>query len=71
MPADRKRLEPLIRGGAYPPHDRNGLPNYVPPKNMAVKKRLAACKAECPCGPRQQVPWDYPVNPASTFEAFS
>ena len=39
--AARKYLEPLIRGEAYPPYGRDGLPNYVTLKNVAVKKKLA------------------------------
>ena len=39
--AARKYLEPLIRGEAYPPYDRDGLPTYVTLKNVAVKKKLA------------------------------
>ena len=38
--AARKYLEPLIRGEAYPPYGRDGLPNYVSLKNVAVKKKL-------------------------------
>ena len=40
--AARKYLEPLIRGEAYPPYGRDGLPAYVSLKNVAVKKTLAA-----------------------------
>ena len=39
--AARKYLEPLIRGEAYPPYGRDGLPKYVALKNVAVKKKLA------------------------------
>ena len=39
--AARKYLEPLIRGEAYPPYGRDGLPKYVSLKNVAVKKKLA------------------------------
>ena len=39
--AARTYLEPLIRGEAYPPYGRDGLPNYVSLKNVAVKKKLA------------------------------
>ena len=42
--AARKYLEPLIRGEAYPPYGRDGLPNYVTLKNVAVKKKLPAWK---------------------------
>ena len=38
--AARKYLEPLIRGEAYPPYGRDGLPSYVSLKNVAVKKKL-------------------------------
>jgi 6-phosphofructokinase 1 len=39
--AARRYLEPLIRGEAYPPYGRDGLPGYVTLKNVAVKKKLA------------------------------
>ncbi|TPW11545.1 MAG: 6-phosphofructokinase, partial [Halothiobacillaceae bacterium] len=35
----RRYLEPLIKGEDYPPY-RNGLPDYVTLKNVAVAKRL-------------------------------
>ncbi len=38
--AARTYLEPLIRGEAYPPYGRDGLPTYVSLKNVAVKKKL-------------------------------
>ena len=38
--AARTYLEPLIRGEAYPPYGRDGLPSYVSLKNVAVKKKL-------------------------------
>ena len=38
--AARKYLEPLIRGEAYPPYGRDGMPKYVALKNVAVKKKL-------------------------------
>ena len=38
--AARAYLEPLIRGEAYPPYGRDGLPSYVTLKNLAVKKKL-------------------------------
>ncbi len=38
--AARAYLEPLIRGEAYPPYGRDGLPSYVSLKNVAVKKKL-------------------------------
>jgi ATP-dependent phosphofructokinase / diphosphate-dependent phosphofructokinase len=37
----RRYLAPLIQGEDYPPY-RNGLPDYVRLKNVAVPKRLAA-----------------------------
>ena len=37
--ACREYLQPLIAGEAYPPY-KNGLPQYVELKNIAVKKRL-------------------------------
>ena len=40
--AARKYLEPLIRGEAYPPYGRDGLPKYVELRNTAVKKKLPA-----------------------------
>jgi 6-phosphofructokinase 1 len=39
-PAARRYLEPLIRGEAYPPYDRHGLPKYVRLHNVLVKKKL-------------------------------
>ena len=38
----RTYLEPLIRGEAPLPYGRDGLPNYVSLKNVAVKKKLPA-----------------------------
>ncbi|WP_133000469.1 6-phosphofructokinase [Luteimonas arsenica] len=40
--AARKYLEPLIRGEAYPPYRRDGLPKYVELRNTPVKKKLPA-----------------------------
>ncbi|MGA8258847.1 MAG: 6-phosphofructokinase [Arenicellales bacterium] len=37
----REYLAPLIKGEDYPPY-RNGLPEYVRPKNVLVKKKLKA-----------------------------
>lgn len=37
----RAYLEPLIRGEAYPPYGKDGLPVYVAPKNERVKPKLA------------------------------
>jgi 6-phosphofructokinase 1 len=39
--AARKYLQPLIRSEAPLPYGRDGLPNYVALKNVAVKKKLA------------------------------
>jgi 6-phosphofructokinase 1 len=38
--AARRYLAPLIVGEAYPPY-RNGLPEYVKLRNVAVPKRLS------------------------------
>ncbi len=38
--ACRRYLEPLISGEDYPPY-RNGLPDYVRLRNIAVDKKLA------------------------------
>ncbi|MBS0430988.1 MAG: 6-phosphofructokinase [Proteobacteria bacterium] len=38
----RNYLSPLIRGEAPPPYGRNGLPEYVALKNVAVSKKLPA-----------------------------
>ena len=38
--AARRYLEPLIRGEAPPPYGRNGIPNYVVLKNVALKEKL-------------------------------
>ncbi|HEY9111329.1 MAG TPA: 6-phosphofructokinase [Rhodanobacteraceae bacterium] len=38
--AARKYLSPLIRGEAPPPYGKNGLPEYVALKNVAVRKKL-------------------------------
>lgn len=38
--AARRYLSPLIRGEAYPPYGRDGLPKYVTLKNVAVGKLL-------------------------------
>jgi len=37
--ACRRYLEPLIGGEAYPPY-RNGLPDYVRIKGIAVRRKL-------------------------------
>jgi 6-phosphofructokinase 1 len=42
--AARRYLEPLIRGEAYPPYDRHGLPKYVQLKNQLVSKKLPPFK---------------------------
>ena len=41
-PAARRYLEPLIRGEAPPPYRRDGIPDYVVLKNVAVPPRLPA-----------------------------
>ncbi len=38
--ACRRYLEPLIRGEAYPPYGRDGLPAYVQLRNVPVAKKL-------------------------------
>jgi 6-phosphofructokinase 1 len=40
--AARGYLEPLIRGEAYPPYGRNGLPDYRVPQGRSVAPRLPA-----------------------------
>ena len=40
--AARRYLEPLIRGEAPPPYDRNGVPKYVELKNVLVPRKLPA-----------------------------
>lgn len=40
--AARRYLEPLIRGEAYPPYGRDGVPKYVELKNRLVAKKLGA-----------------------------
>lgn len=40
--AARRYLEPLIRGEAYPPYERHGLPRYVRLRNVLVKPLLPA-----------------------------
>ncbi|KRE96519.1 6-phosphofructokinase [Frateuria sp. Soil773] len=40
--AARRYLSPLIRGEAPPPNGRDGLPDYVRLKNVAVAKKLPA-----------------------------
>lgn len=42
--AARKYLEPLIRGESPPPYGRDGIPNYVALKNVAVKQKLPVWK---------------------------
>jgi hypothetical protein len=39
--ACRRYLEPLIAGEAYPPY-RNGLPDYVRIKGVAVRRKLTS-----------------------------
>lgn len=40
--AARRYLEPLVRGEAYPPYGRDGLPKYVALRNRLVARRLPA-----------------------------
>ncbi|HEX7370989.1 MAG TPA: 6-phosphofructokinase [Rhodanobacteraceae bacterium] len=40
--AARRYLAPLIRGEAPPPYGKNGVPEYVALKNVAVNKKLPA-----------------------------
>jgi 6-phosphofructokinase 1 len=42
--AARRYLEPLIRGEAYPPYGRDGLPAYVALRNAAMPTRLPPFK---------------------------
>jgi 6-phosphofructokinase 1 len=35
----RRYLQPLVQGESYPPY-RNGLPDYVTLKNVAVRRKL-------------------------------
>ncbi len=44
-PAAREYLQPLIRGEAYPPYAKDGLPKYVSPKKIMLKKKLKKFKA--------------------------
>ena len=59
--AARTYLEPLIRGEAYPPYGRDGLPAYVTLKNVAVKRSCRSGKAESSSQPGR-------VNPASILQ---
>ncbi|MDQ2702711.1 MAG: 6-phosphofructokinase [Pseudomonadota bacterium] len=38
--AARRYLEPLVRGEAYPPYGRDGLPDYTTLRNLQVPQRL-------------------------------
>jgi 6-phosphofructokinase 1 len=38
--AARRYLEPLVRGEAYPPYGRDGLPRYVELRNVAASRKL-------------------------------
>ncbi|HVJ63200.1 MAG TPA: diphosphate--fructose-6-phosphate 1-phosphotransferase, partial [Tahibacter sp.] len=40
--AARRYLEPLIRGEAYPPYGKDGLPKYARLKKVLVAKKLPA-----------------------------
>ena len=42
--AARRYLQPLIAGEAYPPYGREGLPAYVVPELVQVRRRLAPWK---------------------------
>ena len=43
--AARRYLEPLVRGEAYPPYGRDGMPRYVALENRRVPRKLAAFEA--------------------------
>ncbi|TAN08348.1 MAG: 6-phosphofructokinase [Rhodanobacteraceae bacterium] len=43
--AARRYLAPLIRGEAPPPYGKDGLPDYVTLKNVAIRKQLPAWDA--------------------------
>ena len=38
--AARRYLEPLVRGEAYPPYGRDGLPAYISLRNAGVRRKL-------------------------------
>jgi 6-phosphofructokinase 1 len=40
--AARRYLEPLVRGEAYPPYGRDGLPVYLEPTHQLLRRRLPA-----------------------------
>ncbi len=44
-PAARQYLQPLIRGEAYPPYAKDGLPKYVTIKKIMLPKKLKKFKA--------------------------
>ena len=44
-PAARRYLEPLIRGEAPPPYGSDGMPRYVEPRNLLVRRKLPAWDA--------------------------
>ena len=45
-PSAHRYLEPLIRGEAYPPYGRDGLPAYVRLKKQLVEKKLPGFKVQ-------------------------
>src|SRR5690606_10610339 len=44
--AARRYLQPLIRGEAYPPYGRDGLPAYATLRNVQVPQRLPSMRIE-------------------------
>jgi 6-phosphofructokinase len=40
--AARRYLQPLVAGEAYPPYGRNGLPDYVEPRQALLRRQLPA-----------------------------
>ena len=44
--AARRYLEPLVRGEAYPPYGRDGLPAYIELGNTQVPQRLPSMRIE-------------------------
>jgi 6-phosphofructokinase 1 len=44
--AARRYLQPLIRGEAYPPYGRDGLPAYATLRNAQVPQRLPSMRIE-------------------------
>src|SRR3546814_18896731 len=65
--AARRYLEPLIRGEAPPPYGRDGLPKYVEPRNLLVRKKLAAWEeSREKSRPSRQAPPHPPPGPLRT-----